>query len=624
MAALEADLDALLGPLEALAVPSFTQGFATFPLVLPPGSATGSVNVVGGMGQQTDVRKQWPDGSIKLCMVSTYIPSAGSYPVTRGPQSIAPVFVPKWPSVTVELTLAGTDYVAVLPPFQGADSSIVGPMVREAREVVTPTAVGVPHRALQVIFDVRSYNGGGHRIDIQLQSTRNTKAAGGPVAADVRIVVGGQTVYSESNVTIFYATRPFRFVYKAGLKESFVTPDLAPFYAVGAIPRFLPTVQNPTPSSVGPQFKIGQFGDMRQDMSDAGGRPEIGCLPWWIAEYLVHQTPDLWYYMIAQAQMSGSWYGHFANGDGVSLPTIDQNPDWYFGFNSNITQPVGPLASVVNTAGLFAPGGPPGTVPQSHLETAHLPSLCYVPWLLTGDRYFADQMKYWANYVLLNANWGRSGSAGLIIDAEQPRGVAKGLQALAEAGAWLPDADPMLPYFAQKAQNNITALDALAATAQGGITNAMFLRPDALGKTYPMWQEAYIAWTVQHARDMGFNSSGAFQRRVITTQIQLMSSAAAGFPITGSAPGWIFVSDANGQLYTSLADIYERTKLYCLTVQQQPSGVLPWPGFFGAEARLLLLMGVNMGIPGAQAAYDYLHPIMLPDLNYRAGYAIAP
>jgi hypothetical protein len=53
-------------------------------------------------------------------------------------------------------------------------------------------------------------------------------------------------------------------------------------------------------------------------------------------------------------------------------------------------------------------------------------------------------------------------------------------------------------------------------------------------------------------------------------------------------------------------------------------------GFYGPEARLNLMMGIESGWTGAQAAYDYLWPFIgvdpvwgaLPDLAQRAGWAL--
>ena len=61
-------------------------------------------------------------------------------------------------------------------------------------------------------------------------------------------------------------------------------------------------------------------------------------------------------------------------------------------------------------------------------DNAHVPSLAYVPYLMTGDRYYADEMAFWANFVLLRtfqdgySNY-RGGTKGLLV-ANEVRGIA--------------------------------------------------------------------------------------------------------------------------------------------------------------------------------------------------------
>src|SRR6185295_8654220 len=81
-----------------------------------------------------------------------------------------------------------------------------------------------------------------------------------------------------------------------------------------------------------------------------------------------------------------------------------------------------------------------------------------------------------------------------------------------------------------------------------------------------------------------------------------------------------------GSFYTNMADIWAHTQ-----GQERP-----FAGFYGPEARLNLMYGIQNGWPGAQAAYDYLWPfigttptgcvslggIELPDLTCRSGWAL--
>jgi hypothetical protein len=73
-------------------------------------------------------------------------------------------------------------------------------------------------------------------------------------------------------------------------------------------------------------------------------------------------------------------------------------------------------------------------------DNAHQPSLAFVPYLMTGDRYFLDEMKYWANFTLLSTfqdsySKRRGGSAGLLAPNEV-RGIGWALRNLADTAAY--------------------------------------------------------------------------------------------------------------------------------------------------------------------------------------------
>src|SRR5262249_51823973 len=125
-------------------------------------------------------------------------------------------------------------------------------------------------------------------------------------------------------------------------------------------------------------------------------------------------------------------------------------------------------------------GGLAGTGPLQP-DIAHQPSLAYVPYLVTGDRYYADEMAFWGNYVLIgtfqDSYYNRRGG-GMIhgpgsnspvhpgswgsLMANEVRGIGWGLRNLVDAAAYLPDTDPMKRYFASKIANNLSDLDAYA------------------------------------------------------------------------------------------------------------------------------------------------------------------
>ena len=104
-------------------------------------------------------------------------------------------------------------------------------------------------------------------------------------------------------------------------------------------------------------------------------------------------------------------------------------------------------------------------------DNAHQPSIAFVPYLLTGDRYYAEEMAFWANYGMVRTypGDGMRSSQGILANNEV-RGFGWALRNLADAAAYYPDASPVKAYLSQKVINNLQWLDAYAR-AQDPVAN---------------------------------------------------------------------------------------------------------------------------------------------------------
>ena len=133
-------------------------------------------------------------------------------------------------------------------------------------------AVGTTLRSdgrLLVVFTIEGqlYNGGRFvcAIDVAVQNVQDI-VAGNSASYDVAVSIDGSTAYSKTAVTQSYLTRWRKTFVTGGLVEAGVTPDFEPFYAAGAVPRYLPTIEDVSPASTGAKFDILGFGDMMADM----------------------------------------------------------------------------------------------------------------------------------------------------------------------------------------------------------------------------------------------------------------------------------------------------------------------------------------------------------------------
>jgi hypothetical protein len=598
-----------------------TPGWATFGLTLPKGAATGAVRV-GKLETQTNVKTTWPDGSLRFAVVTAKVPEADSYAITADSTPRGAAMRGAWPNASVEFVINGQTWVAAFPASP-SDAWLSGPLVTEARAVVAPVAGTVAHPGLDVIFDVRLYADGEYVVDVTVENVTDA-AAGNQIVYDVAIGVGGERAFSKSAVQHTYLSRWRHVTSKA--HRSTIREDFRSAQAAGALPEYLSTLRAPEASIKRPGFDILQRGDLHNPMNDHGNRPEIALLPDWAAQYVALQRPDLKTYVLRHGDLAGSWPIHLREPDG-RLISIDERPGFWLDCRSGAHGPR-------SCAGKPYVPGRGDLVP----DIAHQPSLAYVPYLVTGDRYYLDEMKFWANYCLIGTyqdpsdlKISRGGSLGLL-DPNEIRGVAWALRNIAQATAYLPDTDPTRPYFRQKLQTNLDFYEKYATTFQTPLgTLFTGMRPEDRERPpfafIALWEHVYLAWAIDHALNLGFSPGAALRDRVARLHLRLLTSEAEGYPRKYGAPYLLIVGtktpDGRYEYFRTLRE------LFAATYGDPPGAPVPI-NTVGPEARMMLIIAMKLGLPGAAEAIDYLMAQsyagvpFATELARRAGWAVAP
>jgi hypothetical protein len=134
-----------------------------------------------------------------------------------------------------------------------------------------------------------------------------------------------------------------------------------------------------------------------------GGRPELGLCTDWQANWIANGNTAAHDAMMVLAEVAGGmpW---IIRDQGVNAPfdfTGGTYTTWTFGAggNTHVDIPTVPV-----------PGG--GGSGNWFLELNHLPSLSYVPYMLTGDTYHLENMQFAASYIIGNNGAHRGGSSG--------------------------------------------------------------------------------------------------------------------------------------------------------------------------------------------------------------------
>jgi hypothetical protein len=610
-----------------VATVALTTGWATFGQALPRGAAANGLQI-GTLATQTDVKSRWADGSIKFAVLTALVPSSGSYAVTPAALSTGG-FTPSMPRASVTFVIGGVTYTATLPSTMSTDRWLSGPLVTEGRFVVAPmSGSGSAHPFLRVIFDTRVYKDAQARVDVTVENVLDQIGAT-TVTYDVSVALNGQNVFGKSGVQHYYLTRWRKVFATGGTALAAVRDDLAPVNRSKALPPYLSLVTNVVNSATGSNYDILGPGALNTNMPDHGGRPELAPYPDWTARYLVHRDPTQRAFVLIHGDLAGSWPVHVRESEtgahsGVGAErfvSLDERPNiWYderaqsagYDYVKGTPMPIREYTTLT-------PG--PGQSPLIP-DNAHQPSLAYVPYLLTGDRYYAEEMAFWANYSMLRTYPGDGvrGSQG-ILENNEVRGFGWTLRNIVDAAAFFPDGSPVKTYLSQKVSANLQWLDNYA-NVQKTPSNPFWVlwlnhRPE--GPRYiSLWEETYLAHAIDRAIKQGFASASTHRDAIAQFQLRLFTSE-PDYPRLQAAPYLVGVGDqtASGYVfYTTMAQIWSATQGQERT----------FAGYYGPEARLNLMIGVESGWSGAQAAYDYLWPYIgqgnPADLAQRAGWAV--
>lgn len=624
-----------------MALASYTLGagrWATFGLALPEGAATDAVQV-GAFNTQTDVKNVWSDGSIRFAVVTVESPTAGTHDLEEDTNSVS-TFTPTYPAVTVEFDTGADTYTATLPSFSAVNAWLNGALVRENRFVVTAMNGMTPHPLLQVVFDVRVYSDGKYRVDICGQNTKDISASDS-VAYDLTINVDASPVFTKAGVTHWAFCRWRKTFYSTAFTPATVSPDFEPFYRARALQRFLPEINDHTYVTSGSDYELFGFAGIQPAMPAPGGRSDIGAYPWWEAQYLVHKTTNLLTQTLEAGNHSGSWSMHITESDGTSLITLENYPEFWFDGRATVGHPDGPVAARAMDGSLK------GVRPDPAIpDNQHIPSVSFVPYMITGDRYYADQMKFWASWSQLatypgdsvsnGVDFGRQQSMGLLAQNGN-RGFAWPLRELADVSAYLPDDDADKAYFTECLNNNLAWLENYAVTTDGGPSELIFVErsndtDDPGYSIATLWQSSYLGYAIDRAIGHGFGPDGTSMRdRIIRSQVKFLTSQAEGFPQLYGCPYYprlgTFNEDDEIVLFETMGDIWDNN--YDPDFTDNPNPQQPIIGFYGPEAYMLLTIGVRESIDGADDALAFLlayadggGTTVLDDIAERGGFGI--
>jgi hypothetical protein len=480
---------------------------------------------------QVDVKALHADGTVRHAVISCVLPRLKSGEAQamalvksenagRSAPLAAASLLDKHFSATVTATIDGQRYTASADKLLAKKTDsiwLAGPVAREW--IVTAplaTAQGTEHPHLNARFAIRWYPGAGAaRVDVTVENDWAYEPSPRNFTYDAEVTVGGKPVFARAGLTHLHHSRWRKVFWWGEAPQVHIRHNSAYLIDTLALPNYDRSIAIDEASLAtlhaqwtGARTEPMGVGAAMAAMPTTGGRPDIGLLPSWAAMYLLSMDARAKTVTLGTADLAGSWSMHYRDkrtGRPVSL--IDYP---YMTISGTPTDTRNPATGKLEA---FPKCAAPGACASPYVhDVAHQPAFAYLPYLVTGDHYYLEELQFWAMYDVFAANPGYRQNAKGLLQAEQVRGQAWALRTLAEAAYITPDADPLKSHFVRILGNNLdwynaTYADNPAANKLGVLVNGYALVYNNHTGLAP-WQDDFFTSAVGHVRELGFDKAG--------------------------------------------------------------------------------------------------------------------
>ncbi|APZ43480.1 hypothetical protein [Acidihalobacter ferrooxydans] len=520
--------------------------YLTFGTVFAPNALRKPMDVTARLGTgvvpvQIDPKTHYPDGSIRFSVVTVQA-------APLAPQAIKTLELIRKPAspvreasaVSVGPVLRNYDPRVVLTFYSVNGKKLASPkrmridllsLYQHARAKADDwrrgplaTEIRLQHHvlsSLRLVADVTAYANGALSADIQFCNDIAMSPKGGTLVYSARLLVNGKTVYDSGRVTQYQYQTWHSVWHSAGWPPINVVHDVPRLAALEAIPNYQTLYGLPAEGLRGELKSLRGKGwgkplannGVTQYMPMTGGRPDIGPVTGGNAIWLITQNPVAAAFALGQADAAGAVPWHFyLPSKGHYLTTLDYPDMWAdprggpYSYTTGLTQPY-----------RYSDGWHPGK--------AHMPSLAYIPYLLTGRRYYLDQLNAEALYAILG-QWPsprQNGKGILVGTGAQVRGAAWSLREVAYA-AWANPADSYFGrYFRKILLNNVHYMEQRIPEWTRAEGEAYGYVPGTYGHSGAMapWQQDFFATTMATIARLGIPGA----KRVLQWQTHFLAGS---------------------------------------------------------------------------------------------------
>jgi hypothetical protein len=504
-----------------------------------------------------------------------------------------------------------------------------GPAVTEFELVASFTLAGTPHPHLEARVAVRMYAGGAHIMsDMAIEMCRTFVSSQRQMTYGLVIKNGATVKHTEPAFTHWYGGRWHKKTWYGANPEVHFKHDVPYFLDSRAVHNYDRTnvinesaIVNTFASQNNGRVNQANLGPMayllwRPGMGDTGGRPDIGPSPSWFAMHVLAQDKRTKQIMLAQSDAAGAWGTHFRNENTGQVVRIDTYPS--ISTNANYSSTPGIPTRGVN-AGELDPTGM-----GSDLE--HVADMAYIPYLVTGDYYYAEEMLFWAAHSVASrpADF-RNFGEGLLYRMTL-RAIAWALRNLANPARVLPETSPHKAYLNTIVNRNFNYYATTYVAGNPDVSPLGAINHGA-SDTAP-WQMDYMASVVALSAENGQTDAqtlllwiGRFVADRMTDPGYCIQQAAGYY--------WQLKTADNTAWLTTWAQMYARNEPSSVGVTCSTIPASGYPGSPDAAAAWALgatAAVYNAGLANGLTAYNNFKPVAALTAGYKDSptWAIVP
>ena len=479
---------------------------------------------------QIDVKALHADGSVRHAVVSGILPglAAGQLrtlalmrtnaPIVAG--TLSPkVLLSNGFSSSVHATINGVEYKAsaddLIKSGWKYNTWLSGAVANEW-QVSAPlrTDGGQEHPHLTARFAIRWYDSiKKARVDVTVENNWAYEPNPSNITYDAKVVVRGQEVYVKPAMTHLHHSRWRKLFWWGDEPQLHVRHNTGYLIASRAVPNYDQSVVPPestfktlmskwTGSAIEPMG----VGLANPYMPSTGGRNDLGIMPGWAATYLLSMDPRAKTVTLGTADLAGSWSSHYRDKNtDRPISLIDYPYMTMLGTRGDTKNPA------TGQYEMF-PSCPSSlcTTSNKH-DVSHQPGFAYLPYLVTGDYYYLEELQFWAMYNVFQSNPGYRKNIQGLLSNDQVRGQAWSMRTLAEAAYITPDSDRLKAHFARVLQSNLDWYNAAytnnAAANVFGVLDTKGAVIYNSKRGIAPWQDDFFTSAIGHAAELGFEGA---------------------------------------------------------------------------------------------------------------------